>query len=392
MIEVMPFNKSLFDTFDVDRIKLTKFIYINDLDLISNLLSIKLPIENKRIALRNILDFLTYIDNKINIKGNTLISISSKELIKYFNRDNYKEYMKILKELEIISDVPYLDGTFYKKGSLYKQYRVHNEYLNKENLAIIVLEDDRSKERFNNEIEGLDERYIKTIKNLEINVKEAIKAEMEYYKEKDLTIFNLRNRISRILYTRRRRFIKKGKSVDRIYHSFSNVSKVSRKYINIKMFDVDIKNCQPLLLVALLKQLNLEFDIEYKFDCEIGNFYEQFIGIKNYTRDDVKEQLYKNIFFGFNRNNIINKEFKKIYPNTWNSLSIIKESNISLASQLQNLESELFNNLIPKKSKHFFTLFDSIYFDNINDIQKIIEEINKFFNDKGIKVQTEIGL
>ena len=83
--------------------------------VISNLLSIKLPIENKRIALRNILDFLTFIDNKINIKGDTLLPISSKELEKYFSRNLYKEYMKILKDFtkEYNINIIILDPNIY---------------------------------------------------------------------------------------------------------------------------------------------------------------------------------------------------------------------------------------------------------------------------------------
>ena len=389
MIEVLPFNKDVFDNLNLQKQQLTRYVYINDINIISKLLSYELPIQNKRIALKNILDFLNWIDVKINIKQKTTLAISSHTLIEFFNRDTYKEYMDILKQMNIISDVPYKNGDFYTPGSLYKQYRVHNEYLNKEDLALIILEDDRSKDKFINEVVGLDEKYIKTIKNIEIDVREAIKSEIEHYKTKNLTISNLRNRIARILYTKRKRFIKKGIKVDRIYHSFSNVSKIARRHLSIKMFDIDIKNCQPLLLVALLNDMGLEYDDKYKYDCEIGNLYENFIG--DLTRDDTKIQLYKSIFFYFNEDNDINKKFRELYPVTWNSLKQIKNMNKSLAAELQNLESKLFNNLIPKKSKHYFTLFDAIYFDNMNDISKLNNEIKLFFELRNIKVQTEIG-
>lgn len=393
MIEIIPFNKTIFDNFEISTKKLTRYVYINNIDLISKLLSIKLPISNKKIALRNIFDFLTYIDTKINQIEKTIIPINQSIFIEFFNRNKYREYMDILSELDIITRIPYQDGTFFVKGSLSCQYRVHSDYLNNEELAIIVLEDDRTKENFNNEVENIDKRYIETIKKLEINIPCAIDAEIRNFRENNLSISALRNRISRIFYTKRKRFIKKGDKVDRIYHSFTNLSRISRKHFNIQMTDLDIVNCQPLLLVALLKRNGFEFDKSYKSDCEAGCFYERFIDI-NKPKDasdeewriETKKGLYKNIFFGFNIKSKYNKRFKEIYPITWKSLELISENCKSLASQLQNLESELFNNLIPKKSRYYFTLFDAIYFDNILDKYELENNIKEYFNKFDIKV------
>lgn len=392
MITVLPFNKNLFNDFNLERNKITKYTYINNIDLVSKLLSVKLPIANTKLALRNIFDFLSYIDNLSDRKNNTLISISSKVLVSYFTTKKYKEYTKLLEELNVLTKVPYENGSLYTTGVLSSQFRIHNSYLNEEDLAIIILEDGRSKTEFINEVLDLDPRYINTINKLEIDVKNAIEAEIAYFNKENISISVLRNRISRIFYTKRKRFIKKGKKVDRIYHSFTNVSRVSRKHLNIKMYDIDIKNCQPLLLVAYLKKNNLLSDIEYQHDCESGNFYERFVGINNLDRNKTKVQIYKNIFFAFNERSKFNKRFKELYPNTWCSLQEINKSDTSLASLLQNIESELFNNLIPIKSKFFFTLFDAIYFDDVDDISDLIYNVNKFFNELNIKVQIEIGL
>jgi hypothetical protein len=392
MIEIIPFNKTLFDSFEIDTKKLTRYIYINNLELICKLSTIELPITNRRIALRNILDFLTFIDVKSNQENSTILPISSSILISYFSRDKYKAYMDILSELDILTKVPYIDGTFYKIKSTNMQYRIHNEYINDEDLAIIVLEDDRSKETFTNEIENLNKKYIDTIKKLEVNIPSAIAAEIENFKEKNLSISALRNRISRIFYTKRKRFIKKGTKVDRIYHSFTNLSKVSRKHFNINMTEVDIINCQPLLLVALLKRNGFKSDNTYQRDCEAGCFYERFVDINESSlsneeqRTYTKKSLYKNIFFGFNTRSKHNKRFQELYPSTWASLENISENCESLASQLQNLESALFNNLIPKKSKHYFTLFDAIYFDNLLDRYDIEKTIKDYFRQYDIRV------
>ena len=76
---------------------------------------------------------------------------------------------------------------------------------------------------------------------------------------------------------------------------------------------------------------------------------------------------------------------------TWESLLKINQGEKSLAFYLQNLESELFNKLTPAKSKYYFTLFDAIYFDNIDDVAPLTTTINEFFNSLNIKVQVEIG-
>jgi hypothetical protein len=391
VIFIVPFNDSVFDNISLEKIKLTRYCYINDIDLVSNILSHELPIKNNRIALRNILDFLTYVDLKVNEKNDSCFTIPSATLIEYFGRDTYKQYMKILHKLNIISAVTYEDGSFYKVGSLYTQYRVHNAYINQENLAIIILDEDRRKDDFTNEVENLDERFVATLKHLEINTKEAVAAEIQHYKDNNLKISTLRSRINRIFYTKRRRFIKKGCKVNRVYHSFTNVSKVSRQHLNMKMINVDVTNCQPLLLVAHLIKSYLNYDENYLLDCENGNFYEQFSGINNYDRDEVKRSIYKNVFFSFVTRSKTNQRFKELYPQTWLSLDYINKSGISLASELQNLESELFNNLIPVKSKYFFTLFDAIYFDNMNDTAELVKRIKNFFEELGIEVKVKIG-
>ena len=307
-----------------------------------------------------------------------------------------------------MSKVPYEDGSFYtaptkkvgnkwvtekdKKG-MCSQFRIHNEYLNDNEQAVIILEDDRSTSEFCNQIEDLDPRYINTIKKLKVNITAAIADEIKYFIEGNITFNKLKIRISRIFNTIRKRYIKKGKKVDRIYHSFTNLSKISRKHLNINFKNIDIVNCQPTLLVAYLKQEGMDYDQQYQNDCENGLFYEQFLFLDtrlisdDEKRNDIKPVIYSNIFFGFNNRSLTNKTFKELYPKTWDSLKEISNSDISLASRLQNLESGLFNNLIPKRSNFYFTLFDAIYFDNILDKNELEEKCYEYFNKLKIKIK-----
>lgn len=391
-LEIIPVDltKNIFDSYHEELLKLqrSKYCYITNLDLVSQLLITEMPIQNKRIAFKNILSFLTYIDTQIKIKDNSLFTIHSNTLIEYFGRDTYKQYMNILKELRVISDVPYNEGHFYEVGSLSKQYRVHNNYIENNNLCIVILANDRAKDKFVCNID-IDHRFKSTIMNLDIDMRNAVVAEIDHCRENELSSNNLRIRLSRLFYTRMKRYIKRGTNVDRIYHSFTNVSKVSRRHLTTKMYNIDIVNSQPLMLVSYLHSNELKYDEKYKLDCQNGTFYDNFIS-KDLTRDDVKVKLYKSIFFSFNENMVVNKIFKEIYPATWETLKEISESNISLASRLQNLESELFNNLIPKKSKQYFTLFDAIYFDSVNDIVTLNNNILDFFKGIGIQVTTKI--
>lgn len=391
-LEIIPIDltKNIFDDYHEELLKLqkAKYCFVTNLDLISELLIRELPIQNKRLALKNIFSFLTYIDTEMKMRDNTLLSISSNILIEYFSRDTYKQYMNLFEELNILSDVPYTNGKFYTMGELTKQYRIHNSYILNPNLCMVILENDRAKDKFICSID-IDYRFKNTIMNLDINMKDAVVAEIEHCRDTNLSSNNLRIRLSRLFYTRMKRYIKKGTNVDRIYHSFTNVSKVSRRHLTTKMYNIDIVNSQPLILVSYLNKEGYNFDINYKLDCENGTFYDNFIS-KDLTRDDVKVQLYKSIFFSFNKNMLVNKKFKELYPATWETLSEINDSNVSLASRLQNLESELFNNLIPKKSKQYFTLFDAIYFDSVNDIVKLNKNIHSFFNNLGINVTTKI--
>ncbi len=408
MYNVIPFQPnnttSIFDHVDkksLKEIKFSKYCFITNIYIINQLATVELPI-NRKLATINILNFLHYIDAEINDNnGKTTLIISQKILLSFFN-DHVIKYMQILKDLEIISNVSHPDGSYYtaphlstkEKPSIAKLYRIHNSYLTNKELGILILEPVRTSHDVVNEVKKLDKRYVKTINKLELDVVRAIQAEVDYYQAGKSSFNKLKCRISRIFYTKRKRYIKTGTKVDRIYHSFTNVSRVSREHLNIKLHNIDVTNCQPLMLVAYLKKNNLMCDTNYQKDCEAGIFYEKFDGIdglqlENDQRDNIKVMVYRKIFFGFDINSNFNKKFKEMYPLTWDELSKIKKNKISLAAQLQNMEASLFNFIIPVKSKYFFTLFDAIYFDNEKDVELIEGIIKGFFADLGVSVETE---
>lgn len=363
-------------------------IYVCGIDTIANILAIeKFPIANRRIAIKNIMKFLAYVDSQMKKNNNTILPIPQNILIEFFSKNQYVEYMKLLASLKIMTAVSYQNGTFYsKEEKKSKQYRIHNKFIN-EDLALLIIND---KKEIEISIEGTyDKKFVNAITKIEVDLKFAVIDELKNKQSNN----SLRCRLSILFGLYGKRWMKKGQNVDRIYHSLSNLSRISRKHIHIKgkkFHNIDIKNCQPLLLCYLLLQNGLEIDENYKKDCENGSLYERFID--NYTsRDEVKVMLYKSIYFDFKPGNEIAEKFKNLYPATYKSLEIISKDGNKLAGKLQNIEASIFNDLVPAKSRYFFTLFDAIYFLDGNDIIQLCDDINEKFLEFGIKPKLEIN-
>ncbi|MFC6095793.1 hypothetical protein ACFPVY_03970 [Flavobacterium qiangtangense] len=371
------------------EIKKQTNVYCTGIDFLGNLLALeKYPIANKRIAVKNILSFLAHLDESLKKNSTTVVAINQEILIKYFSRDKYVDYVNLLKKMKVMTAVPYENGTFYnfvdKKKS--KQYRIHSEFLNQD-LALLII---NAKNDIEVTIDGkFDKKMVKTILNIEVDLKAAILDEVANKQSNN----SLRCRLSILLRLYSVRWVKTGQNVDRIYHSLSNVSRISRKHIHIKgnhFHNIDIKNCQPLLLCYLLLKNGLEVDESYKKDCENGRLYERFIE-EGASREETKVLLYKAIYFAFKPKRDIALKFKELYPATFKSLQVISSDEIKMATKLQNLEASIFNKLAPQKSKNYFTLFDAIYFTDGNDILHLTKDIEDKFAAFGIKPKLSIN-
>ena len=287
--------------------------------------------------------------------------------------------------------MPYADGKFYDYGDTkrYCQYRIHNQYV-LDKVCLVIAPKDRPAKLITDK--KYPAKFEKTIRDTKCNYSEAIKDEFYNYVLTGMPENKLRIRLSRLFALSNDRYMKQGDKVDRVYHSFSNLSKISRKYLHIDnkgFHDIDIKNCQPLLLCYLLRQLNMSVDDNYIRDCECGNVYERFITPER-NRDNVKTELYSAIYFDFKIKEPIADEFKTIYPATYQSLQILDSDPVTLASKLQNIEASIFNELKPKKSKYYFTLFDAIYFSDSDDIQDLIQQLQNSFVVYGISPKLSI--
>ena len=341
------------------------------------------PLRNKTLAIKNILKFLQYVDTLIYQK--TTVKIKSREIRKIFSGEQYKAFLDILAELNIITRVPYNDGIFYEPKKRYCQYRIHNSYM-ADKLGLIIA-DTYAPMKLSTD-KKYPAKFEKAIRYTECDFTGAVAAEYENYVDTGMSENKLRIRLSRLFALVGERYIKKGTNVDRIYSSFTNLSKISRKYLHINnqpYYSLDIKNCQPLLLCYLLRESSMEMDSNYLSDCENAEIYYRFITGKKYkTKDDVKKPLYSAIYFDFKPHKKIAQKFKKLYPLTYGSLELLHSCDSTVASKLQNLEASVFNKVVPKKSKYFFTLFDAIYFTDKNDVDDLKKRITERFATYGI--------
>jgi len=343
----------------------------------------KYPLKNKNIAIKNVLEFLQYIDMLITDK--TTVTISSEKMRQIFTGAQYRAYLDIVSELNIITRVPYGDDKFFEIGKRYCQYRIHNSYLNDK--PGLVVSDTHSIQKLSTD-KKYPAKFEKAIRYTECDFVSAIMSEYEHYIDTGMNDNKLRKRLSRLLSLNGERYIKKGTKVDRVYTSFSNLSKISRAHLHIdnqKYNCIDIKNCQPLLLCYLLRLSGLDMDSNYLADCESAEIDYRFITPKKYpTKDDVKKPLYSAIYFDFKPDKKIAQKFKRLYPLTFDSIEILHNSGTTMASMLQNLEASIFNSIVPKKSKYYFTLFDAIYYTDIEDTESLKNRLTEKFGLYGI--------
>jgi hypothetical protein len=416
MIQIIPIELNKEDyTYIEDAIIEKKSSFVTSIKVISKLINrIKYPIKNKWIAIWNILSFLNMLDNKCKINNNTIIPIETTKFIEFFNINRYKEYRELLQELEIITKVPYNDGSFYtfvKDGNNNKcmQYRIHNDYLN-DDICMILFED--KNELILNKDNDYNSKMEKTILKTKIDYKNAFIEEIKKYKEQALfnkqeSINKLKHRLSAILQLSTKRYINKGHKVNRIYNSFSNLSRISRKHLSLKgqkFKSIDIKNCQPLLLSYFILQSGDLIDDIYLEVCQNGTFYETLMDtelVEKMNEDEyeeyrilIKEEVYKNILFNLNKTTDITIKFAELYPNVYYFLDNYYKHNLeeTMASNLQNLEASIFNNIEVPKSIGYFTLFDAIYFTDDSDIDFIYNKINTEFNKLNITPSLKLNL
>lgn len=173
----------------------------------------------------------------------------------------------------------------------------------------------------------------------------------------------------------------------RFYSSITNLPSVSTKFLKLydkDVFELDVANCQPLLLAGLLK------NSEYQKDVENGVFYKRMADKIEWRDKKFKILSYKYIFFS-------NKPLKKgkiynalnnCYPKLMEQINnLIKDKNLALV--LQKMESSIFIEKIGKLSYNKITRHDSVLVtkEDCKLFKKLIEDE---FQKIGLKVSIKV--
>lgn len=372
--------------------------------------------KNNSISKAFVVNYFTIIDDLIEAQLTFRKTLTSRRLEKI---RNYKSILDLLTPKFIINKINYstacgrcnryiLDLSSENWSFVYLEEIGTTNY---EKTMDIALEENHPSNNDN---------YKEALINSEIDVYNAIIAEINGYKgetDRNAKCLKIKKAITKILSFKNRRSIKKGTNVNRVFNSFTFLSKVSRKFIRLngKVFtEIDIPNCQPLLLLVLLKKNGICPDPLYVNDVLNGVIYERImekaleLGYKNEViasyedrkriietfdfteREDVKTLCYRSIYFKLKNENssITASVFKELYPLVFEALKngFNTENDKNVAFHLQNMEAEIILNIIPDCP--YFTVHDSIAVIDEKEVesvktqisQKISEYLNRTIN------------
>lgn len=130
----------------------------------------------------------------------------------------------------------------------------------------------------------------------------------------------------------------------RFYNSTTNLSYTILPFIKLKrrsVVEIDVANCQPLLLCKLIS------NEKYKKDVELGIFYNRMSEVLNIDKNQMKQKCFRWIFF-------TNKKLKSgeiydaiqlLYPGLIDDINNLRDK-ISISKELQKIESNIFINNI----------------------------------------------
>src|SRR5690554_1400222 len=249
-----------------------------------------------------------------------------------------------------------------------------------------------------------------TLMNVELDWRNAILENYYYLKKKNLDKhdFNTKflSRVNNIFRALTHRTMKKGEKVNRIYSTLTLLSSESRKHLHMNnqyLYSTYLVNAQPTLLVKLIQSLGMSIDDEYIEIVSTGKFYEiimKYAAENNIIedsiynkktklydrfdygdRDQVKVLCYRGIFFYQHENKNIWEIFSELFPKTARSIKDIKEidAGVTLASRLQNLEAEIFHNII--LDSPYFIVHDAVYYIRKSDKKSIKQQIKCRFGE-----------
>lgn len=386
-----------------------------------NFINIK---EKQRVRLSNTLIKLWFYiykiqqedKNLVNLKG--YVNINSKNLKSLFKieiekkRYRYYDLVNLLKDVGLISV-----NDLFSPDNFSKSYRVETDFINNSYEEVdldfdIITEGQKNKEYWidkypshKKQIEDLYKieidissyvEYLRSnigvkitsrFKNTKYTDKNGNKITFSGISERTLTnerVYRYINDALKIFY---KNIWVKVSDEGRFYNSITNLSSTATPFLKINrrnIFEIDIANCQPLILSKLINNK------QYTKDCENGVFYDVLAYKMNEDRSVVKLLTYKYLFFNNGKLNSgkLYDAMKSLYgQQVIDRINELKET-MEIAKEMQKIESSIFVDHIGKLGINMMIRHDAIYVTREDyDMAKlaVIKEFNKIGLNPTIK-------
>ncbi len=131
----------------------------------------------------------------------------------------------------------------------------------------------------------------------------------------------------------------------RVFHNVANLNKELRPFLRLdghKLIEVDISNCQPMLLYSFYDDKKSAEAIRYKAIVESGKFYEVIQAVTTQERQTTKKRFMSFAFGEPHHKNKVSKAFNILFPELGKIINSIKADDYTaLAIALQKLEADL---------------------------------------------------
>ena len=340
-------------------------------------------------------------DNIVNLNG--FVNIHSKDLKVFRIKINSKSY-HYNKLIKLLKDVNLIDiNAKFSKGNFSESYRIKSDIFNNQ-FEEIELDFDKIFNNIKNK-----SYWIKKYPNHSKIIKDTyeVKVDLNDYilwltnnnglelkpvikngilQKRFLTQERIYDYINDALKVNYDNMWFKVSDEGRFYNSTTNLSYTSLPFIRLKrrkLKEIDIANCQPLILSKLLNS------DEYKKDCELGIFYDNLANELGMKRQEVKVLSYKLIFFSNKKLNTgkTYNAMEKLYPGVIEQINELRDK-IEISKEMQKIESDIFVNKIGSLDFKMMLRHDAVFvYEEDYDIIKnyVIIEFNKIELNPTIK-------
>ena len=169
----------------------------------------------------------------------------------------------------------------------------------------------------------------------------------------------------------------------RFYNSLTNLSYTTLSFLSLKgksVVELDVVNCQPLLLSLIVTHEG------YKKDVQDGVFYEKMADMYGVTRNEFKMLSYRYIFFNNNtlKSGRVYNALESIYPGLIKEINEIRNE-MNISRELQKIESSILVDKIGQLDYKMMLRHDAVFVYE-EDYKIVCDILKKEFSKKGLKV------